>query len=63
MKTVCTFVFFKETPGAWRYKQTEQNGVPVGGKSDDALIGTLYVRKAHVQGEPPPVLTITVEAP
>lgn len=62
MKIVCTFKFRNPTPGALRYDQVTQDGETVGKKSDEKIIGTLYLRKAQVDGEPQ-TLTVTIETP
>lgn len=54
-QTVLTFNLVKETKGALRYEQEgfdEKN-------MDAVLIGTLYLRKAHIEGSDYPA-TITV---
>lgn len=61
MKTVCQFKLAKVTPGALQYKQVSQDDLPVDQGSDSKLIGTLYLRKAQVEGQPETV-TVTVEA-
>lgn len=40
------FVFERETKGAVRYQQVDASGSPING--DDALVGTMYVRKAKL---------------
>lgn len=60
MKVECTFSLAKTTPGALQYKQTGQDGRDVGEGNDAKLIGTLYVRKAQMKGEPG-VMKVTVE--
>jgi len=64
MKHVLTFKLERETKGALRYQEVEQNGRPVAVDSpaDDRIIGTLYIRKAALNGQFPPNLTVTLEA-
>lgn len=61
MRKECKFKLEKETKGAVRYKQYEEAGTAVGVGPDDALFGTVYVRKARLEGETPSVLTIIVD--
>jgi len=55
--TVLTFNLAKETKGALRYEQEgydEKN-------MDACLIGTIYLRKAHIEGEDyPQTISVTV---
>ena len=62
MKTECRFKISKITQGALQYKQTHQDNMPVGPSADNSLIGTIYLRKAQVQGEPKEIL-VTVVVP
>jgi len=60
-KVVCTFNLRNITPGAVRYEQLTQDGKPCNLKDSNAqLVGTLYLRKAHL-AVPPQELTVTVE--
>ena len=64
MKHTLTFKLEKETKGALRYQEVEQDGLPVPTDSpaDLRIVGGLYVRKAALKGEPTPeVLRVTVE--
>lgn len=61
MEVACEFVLDKLTPGAIRFKQTTENGKPVGPASDDKLIGALYFRKARVEGAIPEKVTCIVK--
>lgn len=64
MKVVCTFSLYGETKGAVRYAQTAQDGqaIPPTAKPDDAIIGTLYFRKAQMPKPFPQTITVIVEA-
>lgn len=56
-QTVLTFNLVKETKGALRY---EQEGFEEG-NMDACLIGTLYLRKAHIDGtDYPKSITVAV---
>lgn len=57
-KITIEFSLEKETPGALRYAETK-NGKPVK-ISDGAKIGTLYLRKDGISGQPDK-LKVTVE--
>lgn len=46
-----TFKFDRETKGAVRYQELNEKGEPVNG--DDAYVGTLYFRKAKLNGLKP----------
>jgi hypothetical protein len=46
-----TFKFERETKGAVRYQELNAKGEPVSG--DDAYVGTLYFRKAKLNGLKP----------
>ena len=59
MKHTLMFKLEKETKGALRYQEVEQDGRPVAVGS--WVIGTLYIRKAALNGQFPPNLTVTVE--
>lgn len=65
MKTTLKMRLSKTTKGALQYKQFEQNGKAVdaeaSGGDAQGLIGTLYVRKAHMEGEPQEI-TVIVQA-
>ncbi len=61
MKVECTFKLVNVTKGALRYEQTQENGQPVQPRDTNGqLVGTLYVRKAKMEGQPE-MLKITVE--
>jgi hypothetical protein len=53
--TTANFVFDKETPGTWKFKEQPPKGQP-------PMSGSLYLKKHVVEqlGEPE-VLTVTVE--
>ena len=53
-----TFKFERGTPGALRYQEVDADGHPLG--MDAATIGTLYLRRDKVDGEPPAV-KVTLE--
>ncbi len=59
--TTVTFSFEKETKGAVRYQETDENNLPVNIEGG-AKIGTLYVRKSALNGEIPQKLTVTLTA-
>jgi len=54
-------VLEKETKGAVRYQEVGQGGSPL--KGDEAIVGTLYIRKAAFNdGEPvPKSLTLSID--
>lgn len=62
VKHTVLFKLERETKGALRYQEVELDGkpVPVDSPADERLVGTLYVRKAKIQGAPQAV-TVTVE--
>lgn len=62
MTTELFFHLERETKGALRYQERTLEGQTKGqDRVDDYVIGTLYVRKAGVQGTPR-VLRVTLEA-
>ncbi len=50
-----TFALERETKGAYRYAEAVAEGA-------EALMGTIYVRKAALQGPAPARLTVTLSA-
>ena len=62
-KTV-TFVIERETTGALRYAESDAKGKPIDLKGpkgmDAAVVGTLYIRKAALDGKMPKSLSITI---
>lgn len=58
----CGFSLAATTKGALKYEQTSQDGVtiPPTSPADAKIIGTVYLRKAQVKGEPKNI-TIKVE--
>jgi len=63
-KTV-TFTLERETPGALRYAEVDgKSGKPIDLKGpkgmDAAVVGTLYIRKAALDGKMPKSLSITI---
>lgn len=59
---VATMKLEKVTKGALRYKQTHQDGKEVkeGKVDEEGVFGTLYVRKAYMEGEPD-TIKVTME--
>jgi hypothetical protein len=53
--------FLNDTPGALRYRETDDKGNPIHGDQEGALIGDLYLRKAAISGDPPKKITVTIE--
>ncbi len=54
------FTFERETKGAVRYQETDNNGKPLA-IGEGAKIGALYLRKeAFADGHYPPVITVRV---
>jgi hypothetical protein len=49
------FVREKETPGTWRYQESEVPG-------RDAAVGSLYLKKSAIGTDPPERLRVTIEA-
>lgn len=49
------FVREKETPGTWRYQESEVPG-------RDVTVGSLYLKKAAIGTDPPARLRVTIEA-
>jgi hypothetical protein len=45
----------KETPGTWRYQEVEVAG-------QEPAVGSLYVKKSALDGDPPARLRVTIEA-
>ena len=63
MKHTLTFKLEKETKGALRYQEVEQDGqaVPVDSPADSRILGTIYVRKAAFKGGAiAPALSVTI---
>ena len=60
MSRTVTFKLEKQTPGALRYAETNEQGHPIKGDDEGAMIGSLYLRKAAMNGKVPESLTITV---
>jgi hypothetical protein len=44
----------KETPGTWRYQEVEVKG-------REPAVGSLYLKKSAVGGDPPTRLRVTIE--
>jgi hypothetical protein len=57
MKITIPFAFERETPGAIRYQEVDQKGAPRKNDLQKAVIGTLYLRKAQIDGAAPSTLT------
>lgn len=49
------FVLAKETKGAVRYNEVLEDG------QEEALIGSVYLRKTHLGGKVPSAIRVTVE--
>lgn len=49
------FVREKETPGTWRYQESEVPG-------RDAAVGSLYLKKSAIGTDPPARVRVTIEA-
>lgn len=50
----------KETKGAVRYMEVDAGGNQL--KGDDAVLASIYIRKAALDGSPPKFFNITMEA-
>ena len=60
MKVRVIFKFEKETKGAVRYQEVDEDTMePLNFK--EAFIGTIYLRKAQIEGITPQQLAVTVE--
>ena len=59
-KTI-TLVLDRETKGALRYQEVGPEGNPRQSDADGALCGTIYFRKAAMDGKPPKGLKVTIE--
>lgn len=56
------FVLEKETPGAVRYRELDKDRKPIDDfKVGDAVVGVLYIRKNSLNGQIPPLVTVTIE--
>lgn len=64
MKYELGFELAKVTKGAIQYKEVSLNGAPYdsNARPDDMLVGTLYLRKSQVEGQPKEI-KVTVEVP
>jgi hypothetical protein len=49
-----TFIFERETKGAVRYAEVQADG------QDEPVIGSLYLRKAHLDGKVPSAVRVTI---
>lgn len=58
MKFTTTFSKERETKGAVRYMEVDDDGNQL--KSDDGTLNSIYIRKAALKGESPDMLTVTV---
>jgi len=59
MELACKFKLERETKGALRYQEVDDNGVPL--EQVWAKVGTLYVRRtAFERGAIPKQLTVTI---
>jgi hypothetical protein len=61
MKRQVACRIFKETPGAFRYREVDRKGDHIKGDEEGALVGDLYLRKAAVSGKAPDKITVTIE--
>ena len=55
------FVIERETKGAVRYMEVDEKGEARDNMHPLAVVGTLYVRKAALDGQIPSTLQVTIE--
>lgn len=57
------FTLERETKGAVRYQELDALGKPIDTRTnmDAAIIGTLYIRKAALNGQIPVRIKVTIE--
>jgi hypothetical protein len=53
--------FFKQTPGALRYREVDSKDEHIKGDEEGALVGDLYLRKAAIKGRAPDKIKVTIE--
>jgi len=56
-----SFELIKTTPGALRYQEVDENGVHLKTDADGAIVGTLYLRKAKLDGRTPKRITFDLD--
>lgn len=62
MSKLVKFVYAKETPGTFQYKEVDEDGSIV--EMKDSIIGALYLRKSKMPGgKAPKKLTIKLLLP
>lgn len=59
-KKTVKFQLEKQTPGALRYAEVDDTGKAIKSDIQGALIGSLYLRKAAMDGDMPQAFTITL---
>ena len=55
---VLTFIHEKTTPGAYRYKELDSNGVI----AKQFVVGSIYLRKDVIGSKPPQKITVTIDS-
>ena len=61
MKKQVSLSFFNETPGAFRYREINDDGQQIKGDEEGAQLGDIYLRKVAVPGPAPDKITLTIE--
>lgn len=59
MRKIIQLTLERETKGAVRYQEVDENGQILG--KVDAVVGTLYVRKKAFPDGPPQTLSVTLD--
>lgn len=61
-KTTVKFVLDRETKGAVRYQEVDDNGTPVTDDAKGCVFRNLYVRKSALKGEVPKQVTVELNS-